>query len=141
LTYELTHSKQYLESITGAPVPNFASPYGDYNAVVNTEIKKYYRSHRTVDEGYNSKDNFNLYRIRVQNLLATTTLAEFQGWIDKAKADKTWLVLVYHRVTAGTPDEFDTKESDFTQQMNALVASGVTVKTYNTALDELTAQL
>ncbi|HEX6416597.1 MAG TPA: polysaccharide deacetylase family protein [Candidatus Saccharimonadales bacterium] len=141
LTYELTHSKQYLESTVGLPVTSFASPFGDYNAAVNNEIKKYYRSHRTVDEGYNSKDNFNIYKIRVQNMQATTTLAEFQGWINKAKADKTWLVFVYHRVTPGEPGQFDTKESDFVQQLNALVASGVTVKTYNEALNEVIPQL
>ena len=27
-----------------------------------------YGSHRTVDEGYNSKDNFDAYRLRVQNI-------------------------------------------------------------------------
>jgi peptidoglycan/xylan/chitin deacetylase (PgdA/CDA1 family) len=140
LTYQLTHSKQFLESITG-PVKNFASPFGAYNAKVNTEIKKYYRSHRTVDEGYNTKDNFNIYKIRVQNMKDTTTLAEFQSWLDKAKADKVWLVLVYHKVTAGTPGPFDTKNTDFNAQMNALKASGLTVKTYNAALDEVSAQL
>lgn len=141
LTYELMHPKQYLETLTGLPVTTFASPFGDYNAAVNTEIKKYYRSHRTTDEGYNSKDNFNAYRVRVQNMQATTTLAELQGWINKAKADKTWLVLVYHRVTPGTPDQFDTKESDFVQHMNAFTGSGITIKTYNTALDEIIPQL
>ena len=141
LTYELTHSKQYLESVIGQPVTTFSSPYGDYDAAVNTEIKKYYRSHRTVDEGYNSKDNFNPYRIRVQNMLMNTPLAEFQSWLNKAKADKTWLVLVYHRVTPSTPEQFDTLESDFIQQLDALSASGITVKTYNEALDELTPQL
>jgi peptidoglycan/xylan/chitin deacetylase (PgdA/CDA1 family) len=140
LTYQLTHSKQFLESITG-PVKNFASPFGAYNAKVNTEIKKYYRSHRTVDEGYNTKDNFNIYKIRVQNMKDTTTLAEFQSWLDKAKADNVWLVLVYHKVTAGTPGPFDTKNTDFNAQMNALKASGLTVKTYNAALDEVSAQL
>jgi peptidoglycan/xylan/chitin deacetylase (PgdA/CDA1 family) len=140
LVYELTHSKQYLESITG-PVKNFASPFGSYNVSVNNEIKKHFRSHRTVDEGYNSKDNFNPYRIRVQNMRDTTTLTEFQSWLNKAKADKTWLVLVYHRVTTATPGPYDTKESDFAQQLNALQASGLSVKTYNAALDQVTAQL
>ena len=140
-TYELTHSQQFLTSTTGAPVTTFSSPFGDYNAAVNNEIKKYYRSHRTVDEGYNTKDNLNLYRVRVQNMQATTPLAEFQGWINKAKADKTWLVLVYHRVTTGTPGQYDTRDNDFVQQLNALSNSGVTIKTYNEALNELTPQL
>lgn len=141
LTFELTHSKQFLESVIGGPVNNFASPYGDYDASVNTEIKKYYRSHRTVDEGYNTKDNFNPYRIRVQNMQANTTLQELKGWLAKAKADKTWLVLVYHRVTPTMPEQFDTLESDFVEQLEAIKQSGIIVKTYNDALDELTAQL
>jgi peptidoglycan/xylan/chitin deacetylase (PgdA/CDA1 family) len=141
LTYELTHSQSYLESITGAPVQNFASPYGDYNASVNNEIRKYYRSHRTVDEGYNSKDNFDPYRIRVQNMQVTTTLAQYQEWLATAKATNTWLVLVYHKVDTTGLEQFDTKVSDFGQQMTALASSGVTVKTYNSALDELTPQL
>jgi len=144
LTTEVKNSQTYLKTLTGAPVKNFASPYGDYNQAVNTELKKYYRSHRTVDEGYNSKDNFDVYRVRVQNMKNTTTLAEYQSWIDQAKATNTWLVLVYHRVpVTGATDveEFDTPFADFTPQMDALVASGVTVKTYDAALDELTAQL
>ena len=28
-----------------------------YNASVNTEIAQYFQSHRTTDEGFNSKDN------------------------------------------------------------------------------------
>ena len=143
LTTEVANSQTYLKTLTGAPVKNFASPYGDYNQAVNTELKKYYRSHRTVDEGFNSKDNFDLYRIRVQNMTNTTTLAQYQAWLDQAKATNTWLVLVYHRVPVmgEVADQFDTPFADFTPQMDALVASGITVKTYDAALDELTAQL
>ena len=142
LTTELAQSKSFLEGIVGAgQVKNFASPYGAYNAAVNNEIDNYYRSHRTVDEGYNSKDSLKLYKVKVQNMQSTTTMAEFQSWLDKAKADKTWLVLVYHRVTAGTPGQFDTPETDFVQQLNALSASGLTVKTYDAALNELVPQL
>lgn len=140
LTYELERSKQFLESIIGGPVRNFASPYGNYNAAVNVEIQKYYRSQRTIDEGYNSKDNFNIYRLRVQNLKSNTTLAEFQSWLDRAKADNTWLILVYHRV-ANDPGQFDTYVNDFTAQLQAISQSGIAVKTYNAALDEVTTQL
>ncbi len=135
--YELSHSQSYLQGLIGAPVKNFASPYGDYNVTVNNAIRTYYKSHRTVDEGSNSKDNLDPYRIRVQNMQTTTTLAQYQSWLDRAKADKTWLVLVYHRVTDDTPEQYDTRTADFDQQMAALKASGMTVKTYNDALDEV----
>lgn len=143
LTNEVANSQTYLRTLTGTPVKNFASPYGDYNQAVNAELQKYYRSHRTVDEGYNSKDNFDAYRVRVQNMKNTTTLAQYQAWLDQAKATNTWLVLVYHRVPVVGVEagKFDTPLANFTPQMDALVASGITVKAYDSALDELTAQL
>jgi peptidoglycan/xylan/chitin deacetylase (PgdA/CDA1 family) len=143
LQYELQHSKQYLESVIGRSVPNFASPYGDYNEHVNDVIKGLYASHRTVDEGYNSKDNFDPYRLRVQNILVGTTAAQVQAWIAQAQADKTWLILVYHRVVdtarsaeAGyeTPGPFDSSLVDFQAQMAAVAQSGIAVKTYQDAL-------
>ncbi len=140
LTYELSHSKQYLQTLTGATVRNFASPYGDYDARVVNEVKKYYQSHRSVDEGYNSKDNFNAYNIRVQNILDTTTAAQVTAWINQAKLDKTWLVLVYHRV-ANNPGPYDSYINDFKAQMAAVKASGITVKTYQDAFVEVKAQV
>jgi peptidoglycan/xylan/chitin deacetylase (PgdA/CDA1 family) len=144
LTYELQHSQAYLKSISGQPVNNFASPYGAYNPAVNAEIKKYYTSHRTTDEGYNTKDNLLPYRMRVQNMGPRTTLAEFQGWVNQAKADKTWLVLVYHEITTDparlTDAEYNTKKADFDAQMAWLSTAGITVQRWDTALAEVSAQ-
>lgn len=139
LTYELQHSKQYLESITGRPVVNFASPYGDYNTTVVSEIKKYYRSHRSVDEGYNSKDNFNAYNLRVQNVLDTTSASQIAAWIAQAKLNNTWLILVYHRV-ATNPGPYDSYTNVFAEHAKTISGSGITVKTYNDALNEVIAQ-
>lgn len=141
LDYEAVHSQQYLEGLVGADVKNFATPYGDYNPAVIAKLQQLYRSHRTVDQGYNSKDNFNIYKVRVQNMLDDTSLAEFESWLDHAEATNTWLVLVYHRITASTPGPYDTRLSDFEQQAQAVSASGLTVKTYDAALDEVVPQL
>jgi len=140
LDYELRRSKEYLESLIGAPVRNFASPYGDYNATVNDNIDNYYRSQRTVDEGFNSKDNFDVYRLRVQNILDTTSAAQVQAWIEQAQANNTWLILVYHRVV-DNPGPYDTYKNVFAQHLQVIQNSGITVKTYNDALDEVTPQL
>lgn len=139
LTYELQHSKQYLESITGRPVVNFASPYGDYNTNVVSEIKKFYRSHRSVDEGYNSKDNFNAYNLRVQNVLDTTSASQVTAWIAQAKLNNTWLILVYHRV-ASDPGPYDSYTNVFAEHAKTISQSGITVKTYNDALNEVLLQ-
>ncbi|MET0979957.1 MAG: polysaccharide deacetylase family protein [Candidatus Saccharimonadales bacterium] len=139
LTYELQHSKQYLESITGKPVVNFASPYGDYNTNVVSEIKKYYRSHRSVDEGYNSKDNFNAYNLRVQNVLDTTSASQIAAWIAQAKLNNTWLILVYHRV-ANDPGPYDSYINVFAEHAKTIKDSGIAIETFNDALNEVTAQ-
>ena len=140
LDYELRHSQEYLESLIGEPVRNFASPYGDYNASVNDVIDNYYQAHRTVDEGFNSKDNFDIYRLRVQNILSDTTAAEVESWVQKAIADNTWLILVYHRV-ADDPGPYDAYTTNFAAHMQAIDNSGVTVKTYQAALEEILPQL
>jgi hypothetical protein len=109
------------------------------HGTVNAAIKKYYQAHRTVDEGYNSKDNLDAYRLKVQNMFSTTTSAQVQQWVDTAKATNTWLILVYHRV-ADDPDTYDTKIADFKTQLEIYKKSGITVKSYKDALAEVQAQ-
>jgi peptidoglycan/xylan/chitin deacetylase (PgdA/CDA1 family) len=149
LEFELEHPKAYLESMLSdlnvpasqqTVVSNFASPYGAYNAAVNEAIKAAgYQSHRTVNEGYNSIDNFNAYELKVQNMLSTTTLSQVQSWIDQAKKDNTWLILVYHRV-ADNPGQYDTYINDFNAQMDAIKNSGLAVKTFQEGFTSAKAQ-
>jgi hypothetical protein len=68
-------------------------------------------------------------------------LAEFQSWVDKAKATNTWLVLVYHQVDPNATDTYNTYPADFNAQLNVIKTSGVPVRTINQALDELIPQL
>jgi peptidoglycan/xylan/chitin deacetylase (PgdA/CDA1 family) len=141
LESELRDSQTYMRSyFPGHKINYFATPYGAYNANVKARIMNYYTVHRTVDTGYNSKDNFDVSRLKVQNVLNTTTPAEVDGWVKKAKADKTWLVLVYHRV-ATNPGPYDTTITGFDSQMKAVKASGVPVKTITGALTEINPQL
>lgn len=141
LNYELSQSQTLLRQWFGpTAAKNFATPYGSYNSTVTNEIKKYYRSHRSTDVGFNSRDNFDLYNIRVQNILKTTTPAEVQVWINQALADKTWLVLVYHDVEAN-PSTYGVTPTGLDQQLNIVKQSGITVKTVDQALDEILSQL
>ncbi len=124
---------------------NFASPYGEYDSTSMTEIAKYYRSHRSVEAGFNSKDNFNAYDIKVQNIVDGTTPAQVQAWVDQAKLDKTWLVLVYHRVlptdpTAGVED-YNTTPANLATEVAYMKSSGIAIRTVNQALDEIAPQV
>lgn len=140
LIKELRDSKSYLQSVLGVPINYFATPYGAYNTPVLAEISKHYTVHRTVDAGYNSKDNFDQTRLKVQNVLNTTSAAEVQQWVDKAYEERTWLILVLHRV-ANDPGPYDTTPALFKQQLQVLQAKGIPVVTITQALNELKPQL
>jgi peptidoglycan/xylan/chitin deacetylase (PgdA/CDA1 family) len=140
LTRELRDSKSYLQTVLGVPINYFATPYGAYNAPVMTEINKYYTVHRTVDAGYNSKDNFDQTRLKVQNVLNTTSAAEVQQWVDKAYEERTWLILVLHRV-ANDPGPYDTTPALFEQQLEVIKNKGIPVRTITQVLNELKPQL
>lgn len=143
---ELSQSKQWLQNKLLVSVTDFASPYGSYNANVITGVKKYYASHRGVEEGYNSKDTLDVYDIKVQNIVSTTTVADVAAWVAQAQATKTWLVLVYHQVlnvpSHTSPDDiYWTLTSDLDAQFAKIKQSGVPVVAVNNALLELKPQL
>jgi peptidoglycan/xylan/chitin deacetylase (PgdA/CDA1 family) len=96
LYYELEKSKEDLANLFQDSISGFASPFGEYNTQVLEGIKKYYSSHRTVNDGFNSKDKIDVHQIKVQNIKLTTTTDEVKSWLNKANHDKSWLVLVYH---------------------------------------------
>jgi len=145
VAWELTQSKTYLEGLVGAnTVTDFATPFGSYNDDVVNAIKQVYLSHRTTDEGYNTQENYDPYRLIVQNLQKDTTLAEYRSWINQTAKDKSWLILVYHCVAPGSTSslsQWDTPQKDFQPQMNAIKNSGITVETVAQALSETSQQV
>ena len=142
---ELRKSQTDLLTFAGAKPMNFASPYGEVNSATKTAIQKYYRSQRGVKTGYNSKGNFDIYDIKVQDIVSTTTPEEVAEWVNEAMATKTWLVLVYHATDTDTiniPDAFwNTTPTQLDDQFRVIKNSGITVETVDQALNELTPQL
>lgn len=144
LTTELQQAQKTLRADFGTSVATeFATPYGSYNDTVLTQVKKYYVSQRSTDVGFNSKDNFNPYNIVVQNVEASTSVAQVEAWVAQAKAQKTWLVLVYHQVenTVAAADTDAIKTANLNTELSYIKSSGITVKTQSAALTEVTAQL
>jgi peptidoglycan/xylan/chitin deacetylase (PgdA/CDA1 family) len=139
---ELSNSKTSLQSWTGQTVTDFATPYGSYDQNVINNVKKYYSSQRGVVAGFNSKNYFNIYDIKVQDIETNTTLAQIQSWIAQAQATNTWLVLVYHQVTTDpNAGDYNTTPADLDAQFNAIQNSGIAVETVAQALSEIKPQL
>lgn len=144
LTNQFKNSQTKLQNLIGAPVTNFAYPFGAYNATTIAEGKKYYASQRSVDRGLNTRDNLDTTKLKIQEVDADTTNAQVQAWINDAIANKAWLILCYHEV-ANAPAvaddaQYTVKIADFNTQMNYLKSSGVSVQTLKSALTEVQAQ-
>ena len=157
LKNELAASKSLLENVIGMPVVNFAYPFGAYDDRVITAMKAAgYRSGRSVEDGYNTKLDLEPYDIRDQNMLTTTTQADFESWVSYARDHKYWLVITYHEVLpAATPacvnedtdpepciGPYDTTIAKFQAQMDYISNAGLggDVKTVQDALDTAAAQ-
>ncbi len=144
VTTELSQCQSTLLTWLGVKPTNFATPHGEYNAEVLAQIKQYYGSHRSVDVGFNSKDNFDIYNIKVQNVVRSTSVAQINAWLSAAKSQKTWLVLVYHATDPDTtiPDaNWNTTPTELDAQFAAIKASGIAVKTVEQSLNEIKPQL
>lgn len=151
---ELLTCKQTLESwIPGLTVQSFATPYGAYNSSVLSAIKTAgYASHRSVDNGINTKDGMSVdangfvSNIKVRNMLSTTTLADVQAWVDEAIATKAWLVIVYHEVSTTPADAtYSVTPANLEAQLSYIhdkvTAGQIENKTVGAALAELIPQL
>lgn len=136
LENEASQSKAILESHGFSPV-SFATPYGDYNDKVIAAIAKYYTSHRGfADIGYNTWPNDN-YILRVQQVQAGVSVNTVKGYIDQAKANNTWLILVFHdiKTTPSTdPEEYEYSVADLSAIAAYVKAQNITVKNVKDAL-------
>ena len=142
LNFELTESQARLRQLLGANVASsIASPFGSYNDSTLSTIKQSYQSHRSTTAGFNTKDNFDPYRIRVQNIETTTTSQEVAAWVDEAKANNAWLVLVYHQVTNSTDvDDYAVTLAKLDAELAYINASGIQTLTVSQALAAINAQ-
>ena len=141
---ELQDSQTILQNLIGAPVTDFAYPYGSYNAATIANAKQYYTSQRSVISGYNTKDNLDPTQLKIYEVDSNITTAQVQAWIDGAIQNKAWLILVYHEV-AITPSDptdatYDTQPSDFATEMAYLKGTNVATETVSQALKEVQSQ-
>lgn len=135
LEMEIKLSKQELEKKYGN-INDFASPLGAYNDRTISEIKKFYRSHRSTQVGFNSRDAFDIYNIKVQNITPNTSIEQFEKWINEADEQNSWLVLVYHQVQENG-DDYSVNPKEFEKQMRALKSSGIKTATMDQVLSTL----
>lgn len=132
---ELAGSRSALEGLLGAAVPQFALPYGDFDAQVMDGVRGRYGSARTTIRGFNTPDIFDPYRIVVMPVDAYTRPETVRSWVDTAKANGYWLVLLFHRIDDSGGSSVTA--ASFDAMMAGVAESGIEVRTVGDALDEL----
>ncbi len=125
---ELRNSKTYLQNLTGKTVNTLAYPYGSFNLTVkNRTIAAGYSSGRgagtTIANGFNTKKQ-NVYEIKSFSPTNTVSLNSMKTAIDRAKANKEWLVFSFHRIE-NTNGEYITSIANFQALVNYVKNSGV----------------
>ncbi len=105
LISEISGGRQDLLSAGLSSILSFAYPYGNYNQSVEQVVSSSgLTSGRSVIPGYNGI-NTDKFGLLAQSVTSSTTLSQVESWIDAAKANRNWLVLVFHNVQNNLVDE------------------------------------
>lgn len=97
---EIIQSGKDLEKLTGKPVKSFAYPYGRGNILAEREVKKIYKNARIVGGGFNTPLT-DPYRICTQVVSSDIKIQMVRDWIDEAKKNNYWLVILFHNIDTG----------------------------------------
>ena len=113
-------------------ISSFAAPFGANNERTLKAEKTIYSTSRSTEVGFNSPDTLNPYQLKVQNVRADTTPQQMRAWVDTAKANHIWLILVYHQVI-DNGGEFARTALDFETDLITIKNSNVDTLTIHDA--------
>jgi peptidoglycan/xylan/chitin deacetylase (PgdA/CDA1 family) len=121
---DASRSKQMLELQNLGPIKAFSYPSGQYDKTTQGVYSKQYTYIRTSDYGYNDR-YFDETNIRSMRVLSSTSDSEFKSWLDYAKANRLWLVLVYHRINES--GDYSVTSAQLEKQLEMINQGGLTV--------------
>lgn len=137
---QLARPQKILENLIKAPVRNFAAPYGSVSPIVLKLLPKFYNSNRSSNQGYNNKQGFNRFGLKVQQIKSSTTIEDVERWVKFAIENKCWVILMYHQVDDGA-QEWSTTPADFEKHLHIIKESGIPVVTIQVGVTEVLEQI
>ena len=134
----------------GINTTDFASPYGDYDNRSLATIAKYYNSHRAFQDYtlptanelsntfpyYSPRDSFpyNPLLLTVEEVQGNVPVATVESYINQAKANNQWLILVFHNVVASGAS---TAQADYQYNAADLDTIAAYVKSQNIPVTDI----
>lgn len=110
----------------------FVTPCGVDSNIMREEAHKNFIAYRTVDPGLNDPKNVNFYNLKVKNVdNDEVDLSTMKEWIDDAKKESAWLIIVFHKVgekrTSAVNDEFNIDKNDLIKLVEYIKEQNVKV--------------
>lgn len=139
LSYELEHSKAYLEGL-GFDVDILTLPYGRYNDdVIQAARDAGYSAVFNTEFGFNARPNLDA-PWRIMRLdAAMFTVEEIKNWMDLAAQEKLWVIFYYHAVgedpAPGGDYPYYVSEADLRELIEYALTNEYDVVTANKILD------
>jgi peptidoglycan/xylan/chitin deacetylase (PgdA/CDA1 family) len=115
---------------------DFLPPYGHSDPEVQAVTRKYFHSSVSGGEGLNTKQTFDSYNLKTLHVDKTTQKQRVATALNEAKDKNGWLILAYDRVedNSGAPSAVTSKA--FTDQMEQVYKSKISVVTISQGLEE-----
>jgi peptidoglycan/xylan/chitin deacetylase (PgdA/CDA1 family) len=112
-----------------------AYPSGEFTGPVVALANHYFTSCRTIysaqQELFPPSDS---RRLRVGYVTSSVALATVEQWIDEARANHEWLILVFHRLVDNPVASVDWRTQDFRAVVDHVASCGLPVATISTVM-------
>jgi hypothetical protein len=134
---ELAGVKSWLLDNNFNAADYFVWPKGSFSASQLTLAKKYYSVIRTTASGQiETSPPADWTRLRCMTVIQGTTTAQIQAALTKAISAKQWLILLFHDIHPAPPggDDFYYSQANFNAAIDAIVTSGISVKTLSAVI-------
>lgn len=109
----------------GLRADHFVAPCGASGDTLDL-VKETYASSRTVHPGLNPLPVTDPYALKAHTIRLETTADDVAMWLDQAKREKSWLILMYHQIDDSETQYSATPET-FEKMVEKVVESGLPV--------------
>lgn len=113
---------------------HFAIPNGAFDQSLLELFQRYFRTARTIAGTAETFPPADWRRLRVFNVLNTTTTTAIANAVDAARTNNYWLILVFHKIVTTPSASTEYSISNFATVVDDIAADGIAVKTISQAI-------
>lgn len=115
-------------------VDHFAIPNGAFNQNLLDLFQRHFRTARSIAGTAETFPPADWHRLRIFNVLNTTTTSAIANAVDDARTNNTWLILVFHRIVASPTVSTEYSITNFGTVVDDIATDGIAVKTISQAI-------